>query len=291
MKAPFLLFGALGLVWLTGCVHQRSEKIEPPVPLVTAKADLIIATAREAALAKYPESEELKLISANHYFAGGLSEEIQVRFDLPTAVQKDQSVKPIKTRATGYSINVRLDISGRVISVTKNDFSVLEYTAKKKDPVKNEESPATVSREKAADAEMAAAAANGMVSVFFGERLPDGSLRRTRKIIWKPGNQYGWDVTVFSRAPSIKVKEVLTLPGPATFINKSDEPSNLAKNVSVKTSSDQQTLVKEFALDTSKPVKYRRTFKILETDPKGTHRFQFYINASLVSDVEFEVVD
>lgn len=291
MKAPLLLIGALCLVYLTGCVHQPSETSQLPVPLVTAKTDLIIATAREAALAKYPESEELKLISASHYFAGGFSGEIQVRFDLPTTVLKDQSVKPIKTRTTGYSINVRLDVSGKVISVTKNDFSVLEYTAKAKEPVKEAESPAALSREKAEDAEVAAAAASGMVSVFFGERLPDGKLRRTRRITWKPGNQYGWDVAVFSKTPSIKVKEVLTLPGPATFINKPDEPSNLTKNVSLKVSSDQQTLVKEFILDTSKPVKYRQTFKILETDPKGTHRFQFFINDSLASDVEFEVVD
>lgn len=289
MKAPYLLFGALCLMWLTGCVHQRSEKPASPMRLVTAETDLIIAAAGDAALAKYPESEDLKLISATHYLAGDAGEEIQVRFELPTVALKDASVQANTKK--GYVVDVRLDVFGKVISVTKSDFSAFEYTGKKKAWVNQEGAPATVPRSHAEDLEVAAASANGMVSVFFGERLPDGSLRRTRKIIWKPANQYGWDVTVFSRAPSIKVKEVLTLPGPATFINKPDEPSAPTKNVSLKVSSDQQTLVKEFILDTSKPVKYRQTFKILETDPKGTHRFQFFINDSLASDVEFEVGD
>ncbi|MDF3058743.1 MAG: hypothetical protein K0R17_2958 [Rariglobus sp.] len=261
------------------------------MPLVTAKTDLIIATAREAALAKYPESMDLNLTRASYLLTGGSGEEIQVRFELPTTVLNDGPVKPNTTTKSGYSIDVCLDVFGKVISVTKNDFRVIEYTVNKKEPAKKSQSLATASQSKAADPEETAVAENGMISVFFGERLPDGSLRRTRKIIWKPGSKYGWDVAVFSKEPSIKIKEILTLPGPATFTNKSDTPSSLTKNESIKTSGDHQTLVKEFTLDTSKPVKYGRTFKILETDPKGTHRFQLFINDALAGDVEFEIGD
>ncbi len=136
-----------------------------------------------------------------------------------------------------------------------------------------------------------AATPKGLISVFFGERLPDGSLRRTRKITWKPGNKYGWDVTVFAKEPSIKVKEILRLPAPAAFIKEAHATPALMKNRSDKISNDGQALEKEFTLDTSKPVKYGQTFTILDTDPKGAHRFQLFINGTLASDVEFEVAD
>jgi hypothetical protein len=144
---------------------------------------------------------------------------------------------------------------------------------------------------KAESPEIAAAKKNGTVYLFFGAREADGSLKRTRKIQWKPGNQYGWDVTVVSALPSIKIKEILILPSAAKFIEKEGNTSEHTSNESIKTSADQTTLIKEFTLDTSKPIKYKRTFRIIDSDPKGVYQFQFYINDEVATDLLFTVED
>jgi hypothetical protein len=144
---------------------------------------------------------------------------------------------------------------------------------------------------KAESPEITAAKKNGTVYLFFGARKADGTLKRTRKIQWKPGNQYGWDVTVISTLPSIKIKEILILPSAAKFIENEGNASGRTSKESIITSADQTTLIKEFTLDTSKPIKYKRTFKIIDSDPKGAYQFQFYINDEVAADLQFTVED
>lgn len=129
----------------------------------------------------------------------------------------------------------------------------------------------------------------GVMLFEFGMCDDAGKITTTTNIPWRVGNRYGWGATIFSQTPAVTLKEVLVLPAPATWIEKDIKrrPSQIIEQQ--ENVADGRVLSREVKLDVTKPLRYGRNYKIIESDPEGDYILRLYINQELAREVRFKV--
>ena len=126
----------------------------------------------------------------------------------------------------------------------------------------------------------------GVLEAVFGIFSPSGagetSFVPTNTVPYVAGQEYGWFIKVKTDQPTVKWREVFTLPAAPNTWGVEGDTEDLSITNDGKTSTKEQEVAPEEGL-------IFNSWTIAPGDPQGKHVMRVYIEGRLVHIFEFEV--
>ena len=117
----------------------------------------------------------------------------------------------------------------------------------------------------------------------------NGEFTATDVVPFKVGECYGYQLSLSSTSGIVHLKEVLELPEPSTWNERSNDPAGV-KNLGAETTNNGKTHVKQSEIECGdKTAIFQQKYQIIKGDPQGTYKFTIYLDGQLAYESEFVV--
>jgi hypothetical protein len=115
----------------------------------------------------------------------------------------------------------------------------------------------------------------------------NGEFTATKVVPFKVGQLYGYQLSLSSTSGVVHLKEVLDLPGAATWADSTNDPAAV-KNLGAETTNNGKTHIQQYKIECGdRTAVFRQKYRIAESDPRGPYKFTIYLDGQLAYESEF----